>query len=466
MAMRIKEYYKNTNVVARMTEFLGGSSLEEATCVYVTRSLELPDYSTFTKPPQELRFFLDRGLDVSRSLWDEESLIAHVDIEYVNFDFSAEPYLRPLRAFSLQRPVETAVEKILLEYGIAPLHLLSGRGHHFLWTVKRGTPAFASLRRLGRMPPHLKHRYLSPNFLPHKPLDIDLGAAFAGLGLILEYLAHRFKKEACSASEIPVELTAVRVGTQQCGSEVVSIDISEYGDPLDTRRIRIPFSAYYKSCLGNDGSDFSVRSPILFSIPLHECDRSQGVNLMRDESAVAELAARASVQIPEQSKPMESLITAYENSVLARFHDWFYSEDHEPSDRWPETYDRIRLADYPACIRHIFEHPNDLLLKPVTLRQVVRVMRAKGWHPRHIAGLLRSKYERDHGWGRAWFVYDAATRSDFYTRIFAGLLACGHDALSDFNCPSMKAIGLCGDSTHDCSLTDLRESLNTRPNYE
>jgi hypothetical protein len=44
----------------------------------------------------------------------------------------------------------------------------------------------------------------------------------------------------------------------------------------------------------------------------------------------------------------------------------------------------------------------------------------RGWHPRHIAGLIRSKFERDHGWGDAWKDYSPALRADYYTRIFAG----------------------------------------------
>jgi hypothetical protein len=45
-------------------------------------------------------------------------LIADLDIEYVNFDFPAEPYLDPERCFEIQRPVEWAVERALLEHGI------------------------------------------------------------------------------------------------------------------------------------------------------------------------------------------------------------------------------------------------------------------------------------------------------------------------------------------------------------
>jgi hypothetical protein len=55
------------------------------------------------------------------------------------------------------------------------------------------------------------------------------------------------------------------------------------------------------------------------------------------------------------------------------------------------------------------------------MRKVTEALLAKGWHPRHIAGLIRSKFERDYGWGDQWIDYSPSMRADFYVRIFAGL---------------------------------------------
>jgi hypothetical protein len=154
---------------------------------------------------------------------------------------------------------------------------------------------------------------------------------------------------------------------------------------------------------------------------------------MRDPDRVIDIAARASTRIPDQSDSMPHLIEAYRESALAGFHDWFYSEEHHTPEEWPETYDRTPLEPLPPCARHILEHPNDLLLRPGGIERIVRVMLSLGWHPRHIAGLIRSKFERDHAWGEQWTGYDPATRADFYTRIFAGLFVTGHDDLVDFN---------------------------------
>ena len=73
-----------------------------------------------------------------------------------------------------------------------------------------------------------------------------LASAFCGVGLVMEFLAHRIKGIAASASRIQVELTAVEVHAVKRGREMIFIDISEYGDPLFTRAIRVPFSRYLK----------------------------------------------------------------------------------------------------------------------------------------------------------------------------------------------------------------------------
>ena len=97
--MDLVSYYKDRNIRARIIEFLGGKSLDSATCMFIAQCDAEDERGWDMRSPQELEYFLSRGLDISRSLWDRNSLIVHLDIEYVNFDFPAEPYLDPQRAF-------------------------------------------------------------------------------------------------------------------------------------------------------------------------------------------------------------------------------------------------------------------------------------------------------------------------------------------------------------------------------
>ncbi|MEO5713733.1 MAG: hypothetical protein ABIT37_09625 [Luteolibacter sp.] len=109
--------------------------------------------------------------------------------------------------------------------------------------------------------------------------------------------------------------------------------------------------------------------------------------------------------------------------------------------------------------------PNDRLLKPAGMQLITRALLAEGWHPRHIAGLIRSKFENPaHGWGVNWNEYEAGTRADFYVRLFAGLLATHVDELVDFNCMSTREKGFCpGPAAGGCGLTRYHDILLTHP---
>ncbi|MCX7940568.1 MAG: hypothetical protein N2555_02195, partial [Endomicrobia bacterium] len=97
----------------------------------------------------------------------------------------------------------------------------------------------------------------------------------------------------------------------------------------------------------------------------------------------------------------------------------------------------------PPCVRHCLIEPNDHLLKPTNLQTLTRVLIKLGWHPKHIAGLIRSKYERNYGWGEIWYKYDAASRANFYVRIYSDLILTGIDKEEDLNCWSHFEKGYC-----------------------
>jgi hypothetical protein len=436
------EYYANPRIRARMTEFLGGETPDTVTCRFLTAGDSHESNLHNPYPPRELESLWQACREINRSLWDSRSLIVHLDVEYVNFDHPITPYLNPERIFDLQRPVEWVVEAVLLDYGIVPLHLLSGRGHHFVWRIENASPVFRRIAQFGRVPPSLQAFYKRPHPPEGTPVPEEWGAAYAGLALVMEYVAHRIQELAAPMCTIPVELTAVEVGptTSASGREMISIDISEYGDPLNSRVIRVPYSLYLKPWQQRDwlGSDQVAQLPPVFAIPLHEMDSRLGIQVMHNLEAVVDLARRSSVIIPDQTAAMDRLIEAYRQSPLARFHDWFYQKPPEPPEDWPDTYDRVSSSPLPGCIRHLLEQPNDLLLRPGQLRLLTRVLLALGWHPHDISGLVQSKFARDYGWGQQWDDYDPAARADFYIRVFAGLFVVGRDDLIGFNWPTAR----------------------------
>jgi hypothetical protein len=463
-AASLTTLYADPAVRRRIVEFLGGASLETATAHYIAgddarASLRQPE------PVSRLWDLLEAQMEVSRSLWDRESLIVHLDVEYVNFDDPAEACRNPERVFELQRPAVEATLSLLRGYGIEPLHVLSGRGHHFAWSVGRRSAAFQKLAALQRGAASTWRI----NAAPHRPheerVTPEMGAAFAGLGLVMEFLAHRIQHLAAPASAVPIELTAVEVGARFRDREMVSLDISEYGDPLHTRTLRVPFSFYHKPTqLGwGCGEDDCTR---LCFVPLGRISVADALKIRSDVRRAAELAAQVSTAIPEQSAGTERLVSDYVASPLAQFHDWFYAQEQHAEEAWPETYDRTALEALPNCARRMLEVPNDLLLHPSSMRLVTRVLLALGWHPRHIAGLICSRFTRDYAWREQWTECDPATRADFYTRVFAGLFAVGQDDLMDLNCQSAKEQGICGMAECDFNLQTFQRSALARRTYD
>jgi len=420
----LQDYYRNPSVRSRIMEFLGGDSPDTTTCEYITADgMCHPRRQPVSV--RELSSKLDDGLDICRSLWDRESLIAHLDVEYVNFDFAAEAYLDPTRIFELQEPVARAIESLLRHFGIHPLHVLSGRGHHYIWSVPRNSEAFAQLVCLSGEKSPIG---ATPGRPDAKTVPAALSKAFFGLGLVMEFLAQEIKKLASPECLIPIELTAVEVGPSVRGREMISLDISEYGDPLSTRTTRVPFSGYLKPWqqIHAMGTENIHRFGALVFVPLCGMTAREGMLVMRDTGCATDLAERVCTGIPNQTTGTLNLVGAYSGSPLKTFHDWFYSEDQDPVESWPATYDRTPLDSLPAHAREALIRPNDLLLRPYYMRLLTRLLMALDWHPRHIAGLIRSKFERDYGWGDQWVNYSPAMRSEFYTRIFSSQLATGH----------------------------------------
>jgi hypothetical protein len=205
-------YYSNLSVRSRIEEFLGFSNHgdKHTSCFFMAiGDSEKTQYlNRFSK-----RWLPSRTndlLEISRSLWDRESLIADLDIEYVNFDFAAEPYLQPERAFLLQEPVRLAAETLFAQFGLGPLHLVSGRGHHFIWRISRESSAFEQLASIGR-PFYVRcdwHKSIAPT--EQIEVGADLASAYCGLGLVMEFLAHQIKETASSVRKFRWKLPRLR----------------------------------------------------------------------------------------------------------------------------------------------------------------------------------------------------------------------------------------------------------------
>ncbi len=447
------EFYRNPNVRERIAQYCGGfaDDPQSFTAEYLVGYGESLKWERthpegfVSLPKKGFYWILKKGLDIFRSNWDRESTLGILDIEYFSIDYPGEPYAHPREIFKKLEPLYSTILKVFSSFGIIPLVIMTGQGYHFSTRVSRRKKIELKLEELGKIPSSLSGKYASsgprrPRYVSHRH-----GKAFEGMGRLMEYLTHLILKEKMPLS-LPVVTTDVAVGrVSRLGREAISIDLSMYGDPLYMRDIRCPFSSYQKHKVARYkvGEDLARHFPIQVALPRGDLGLADLFSMRFNFQKAADYAAQVETKIPECSDGFEKLIEAYRTSPLYHFHLAFDQEEHDPPKIWYRTYDAFDHNLLPPCVNHCLKFPNDHLLKPTNLQLLTRVLMKMGWHPKHIAGLIRSKFERDYGWGNTWMRYDASSRANFYVRLFAGLLATGLDGEKDLNCLSHREKGYC-----------------------
>jgi hypothetical protein len=458
LGSELATYYRLPAVRARISEFLGATGGGEPAARFVTTAPAALYEPLPASPQAALWVAVDRVLELARSLWDRGGLLAHLDLEHVHFDRPGESFTQPERAFALQRPVAEAIERVLGAAGIEPLHVLTGRGHHWAWRIARDSPAFWALAALA--PPALWQRpaYAAPRPPDGQRVGFAAGAAHHGLGMVLEGVAHEVLRAVAAVAEVPVQVTAVTVGPGAQGREIVSIDLSPFADPLPARTVRVPFTVYLKGWRMEPPPGAHPLAPLVAVVVPPRMPLPAALRARRPDRAAA-LAAATSAVVPDGSAGAMRLVEAYRASQVAAFHRWYYACEPEPPECWARTYDRVDLSSLPACVALVLAEPNDRILRPAELQHLVRVLLALGWHPRHVAGLVRSKLEGEHGWRPGAHFFDAEIRADFYVRLFAGLALSRTDALIDLNCVSAQEKWLCPGVECGWNLADLADEL-------
>jgi len=109
------------------------------------------------------------------------------------------------------------------ERGVEPLVLMSGRGYHLVWTIRRESRAFRRLVQLGRVEPSLAAKYEQIRSPSGWSIEPDLGRAFAGLGLTMEFVGHRVlaasrKAVRCPFNRRPSRSGRARTAAKSCRS--------------------------------------------------------------------------------------------------------------------------------------------------------------------------------------------------------------------------------------------------------
>lgn len=448
--MTATEYYRHPSVRTRIREYCGATDGRPFTCAYVTAlnaDGRLPSWESAERhPPEDLPALLEAGVDLARSMWDTESLIFYLDLDYLNPDHPEEPFLHPADVFFKLEPVYKATRQVLHSFGIDALEIVTGRGHHFSGRIPWTHPVIRHLAELAPEVPawHATMAARKPAWLTHT-LDERQARASFGLGLLIEYVAQLILRRTAPHAAIPVVFNGTEVGTGMTGRECVSIDFSHAGDPLDSRQMRVAFGAYQLHRMRADifGDTVARHVPMTVAVPRGHQSLYRLLTGGRTPAAAVRAAERQAVALPDVAQGIATLYVDYLPSRLAAFHRDYFAVTPHPPDAWPETYDRFDSKTVAPCVAWPLEQPNDLLLQPARLQNLTRGLMAEGWQPRHIAGLVHSRYARDYGWGVRWSRQDAKTRAEFDVRVFAGLVATGLDTAIDFNCVSAQEKGIC-----------------------
>lgn len=460
------EYYQNADVRARIAEYCGGTpdKPEEFTAEYLVGYGEAlqwdgkpADYESQSK--SDFNAILDKGLDVFRSNWDRASTLGIIDVEYFNIDFAGEIYLDPGRCYELLEPIRYALKRVFAKCEIPIVEIMTGQGYHFSTRVVRNSAADAELISLGRVNESVAGKYANPQGRRSRPVSRSHGQSFDAMGRLMEFAAQEAIREARSQSPIPIVTTDVAVGKSKRGREAVSVDLSMFADPIHMRDIRTPFSTHqkHKVMRGKVGEEIARSIPVQTCIPTGALPLKDRLAMRRHFRMTADWAASCGpMKIPSANAGFLSLIDDYRKSRLHEFHRYFDSTEHDHWSVWPRTYDRFDLRTIPPCVAFCLQQPNPHLLKPTNLQTLTRALMSCGWHPKHIAGLVRSKFERNHGWEGGWRKYDAAMRADFYVRLFAGQIWTGLDQHLDHNCISHQQKGYCLRPFCGYSLGDYR----------
>jgi len=377
---------------------------------------------------------LAEGADVCRSLADRAGTLVQLDVDYVDPRDPGAPYRRPAQTFARLEPVYRAVQAQLARYAMPHRALVTGRGYHFTLRVPfrsafhRDLVAISGSVDSGGAP--------DPGEACADGRRPEARRAHEGAGRLLEDLGHRVVRQLRGQTAVPVTLADV---PPPGGGAFICLDLSAYADPVFRRFARCAFSANQRSAM----IQAAPERPFVFVLPRGEPTLSEILACREDERGAARLAREVSVAIPDVADGGR-WIDEYRRGPLAAFHAAFDAGPQAGPGQWPFTYDTIDPYDWPPCLSLPLRHPNPALLQPAYIRTVSLGLWAMGWHPRSVAGLIRSKYERDFGWRSLWRRYDPAGRAEFYVRLFCGAVAAGLDAPVEFTCETQSGRGLCG----------------------
>ncbi len=468
---KIRRYYRNEAVRRRIKEFNGG---DEPTYEYLVGFGEFLARKGYRRPLKliegndSIEGLMEMGLDLFRSVWDRKATLAVWDVEYFNLDSWKGLYQDQLTHFELMEPTYQAIRKTMDGYGVPCLNDSTASGYHYISLIPFSSPVHRRLEEVGPVEETLLEKYgrvPGGDYKRKRPVTERDARGYSGIGRLIEFLSHEVIRKARRESKLHITISDAVHDRTDRGREGMNLDITQYADPLYMRDIRITFSTHqkHKVHVGKVGIKTARQFPVYATVPRNGLSFRELFEIRKDLEKATEYAAQCTGVIPDASAGWEKVIEKYLASPLSRFHREFDSVRHEPPKRWPKTYWKLDLKTLPACAGNSLRNATWGLTSPTSLQTFCRVLFSQGWHPKHIAGLIRSYYEKvELNWPINWEKYHAETRANFWARIYCGMIVTGVDSLDDFDCIHQSEKGYCPYPWCGFKLDDCREAIREK----
>jgi len=453
------DYYRDPRVRHAICTFLEG-------CEYIVgfgeaevwKGSDRPFYSAPAGWPH-LEVMLESGLDVFGSLWRTDATVGVIDIEYFNHANKGRAITDPGYALWELRPIVEQYLASFARYELPFMALVTGQGVQILFQVPFTDPVHERLVWLGgRNEKTLQWQYDLP--LDGKrersvPWYASLGSK--GMFRVILKLSNDVMRRLQARREagepvLPTVYSDVHMGDPTHGlfgqgPEGISIDLTCYGDPLHMRDHRAPFSTHQKQ-RADDRYTEVYWAPLKVTLPFWTLEQYDEIAVRRiaevqdgttDFAFAASLADQVDCSVPTAAWAVDRVIDDIEASPLGDFFALFDNEEPDDESMWHDTYHRPGLlAELPPCVCHGLAYPDPHLLKPTNLQRLVRVLDGRGWHPKHIAGLIYSRYRY-----MAWGHYNAEKRANYWAEQYAAPLYDGTDDRRYMSCVEEQLRGFC-----------------------
>lgn len=367
-------------------------------------------------PPEILQSFVGKPREKFGRQWPSRVLF-NIDMEIHT------PYAKAadddLSLFNRLEPARKILEDALLSYGIPHTCIMTGRGYHFVTQVMGSSIFMDHLVDAGWKIEDSVKGMLDSNEMQDKlgfRMPHSAECAYKAITRLQQYLITKVIRRIRHAGQ--------RVEISDRGGDCVVLDNTSQLRTSHSGNVAVVASPYEKF-YENGGRIMARlnrshnRREWIFINDGHHKRRYMDSTLRYLKHCVG--------YIPEGSDGLSRLLWDYKQSSL--FNHLHNPMDHvhpEPPHTWGYTY---RAHDYHYLKQWGIDvwqwthdrNPVQNLLNPEILNGFIFALDRHGWHPRHIAGLLRSIYEDSRfNWGGFFFADNAERHANGWVEIILG----------------------------------------------